>query len=243
MSEETSKLLNSIIHGRTTRLAGSLRYLLEDFALLELHRKAIGEFFSSEKKALDKRWQDEFAGLTPAQKAEYEAEHLIDETWLIEKELPKLQWYAQFLVVFGTAEAMLNKLCAFVRRRSKLSVSHTDMRGQGIERAALYLKKVVGVEAPFDGPEWQKVRLLAEIRSVIAHGSGEFKYDPKEKGSLYLRLQKIDGLKTIDLIEGDTAEISIDSTFVKNAIKDLRALLTLVADYELYPESKAASKP
>lgn len=220
---------------RNKRLAGALRYLLEDFALLEAHRRAVAEFFAAEQKRLDDRFEAELASLTQEQRAEYDNDHFADEIWLIETQLPRMQWYAQFLVVFGTAEAMLNKLCDFVQRRSQLSVAVKDMHGMGIERAALYLSKVVKVTSPFQAPAWQRAKLLAEIRNAIAHKDGELRAEKNNPKSLYMRVQGIDGLVTSSMEGDDTATIIINSDFVRDAIRDLRAVLTLVADYELYP--------
>lgn len=231
--------IHEIMRGRGSRLVGAHRYLLEDFSLLEAHRKSVEKHFRSEIKAIGDRHEAELAALTEEQQREFDMEHIADQYWLMERELPRLQWYAQFLVAYGTAEAILNKLCGIVKGRSNLNVDLKDMHGQGIERAALYLRKVAGVLTPFDHPAWNKVRLLAEIRNVIAHRNGELPVEKKRAGSLFARIQGLEGLTAEANSDAETTTLLVDASFVQYAIAVLHEMLKLIAYYELYPDAKS----
>jgi hypothetical protein len=47
------------------------------------------------------------------------------------------------------------------------------LAGQGIQRAKSYLEKVCGVSFPSNTAEWTRMRILAELRNVIAHTDGD----------------------------------------------------------------------
>ncbi|PSL80031.1 hypothetical protein C7T35_34480 [Variovorax sp. WS11] len=72
-----NKLLD-LLRGRGARLAGPYRYLLEEFSLLEEHRKSADAHFRSEEEAIDKLYEAELAKLTPEQRQQFDMEHLAD---------------------------------------------------------------------------------------------------------------------------------------------------------------------
>jgi len=53
-----------------------------------------------------------------------------------------------------------------------LSVELKDLRGDGIERARLYLTKVCGVQLPCEGHAWAEIQKLNNIRNCIVHAEG-----------------------------------------------------------------------
>jgi hypothetical protein len=53
-----------------------------------------------------------------------------------------------------------------------LSVELTDLKGDGIERARLYLTKVCEIQFPDGSHEWAEIQKLNNIRNCIVHAEG-----------------------------------------------------------------------
>src|SRR5262245_16506411 len=51
-----------------------------------------------------------------------------------------------FISIYSRVESALDKICKTTAKARKLKIGLTDLKGQGIERAMLYLMKVVGIE-------------------------------------------------------------------------------------------------
>lgn len=215
--------------------AGFDRILLHEFDFLERHRDFVNTHFANSTEAFTKNFDEEIALVKDeAQKAAY-ADYMNDEYIAIAEILPRLQWNAQFLVVYSSFEHALNRLCAIVKNRSGFELSFKDLAGNGIVRASSYLRKVASVEGPFQTSHWNRALLLGDIRNAIAHKNGEIEYTLHSKNSLAFRAKSLPGIELIQLIKDDpNATIFINSTFVKDAICSLRLVLSDVANYKLY---------
>lgn len=234
----TSKLPTRIQHVialSSTRIANGFdRVFLYEFDLLEAHRELAESHFMQSAKSFKERFQSEISALNEQDQDDY-ADFMAEEYSKVVEILPRLQWNAQFLVVYSAFEHALNELCAIVKRRSNFSLSIKDLEGMGIRRAANYLKKVAGVKTPFQTAEWNNAILLADIRNAIAHRNGEIDFLPKEKKSLYYRAKTIKNLEVTQTITNDPqANIILSAEFVRDSIKCLRKILTDIANYELY---------
>lgn len=214
--------------------SGFDRILLYEFDYLEEHRAFADKHFLQNAKSFEEQFSADIAEMDEDERHGY-SDYMIDEYTKTVEVLPRLQWYAQFLVVYSSFEHALNELCRIVKNRSGLSLSLKDLEGQGIRRAANYLSKVAGVHSPFKSPEWNRALLLGEIRNAIAHRNGEIEFKPNDKSSLFHRSQGVDGLQLKQVIEGmDDAELVLNATFVRDAIRVLRKVLTDIANYPLY---------
>ena len=76
-----------------------------------------------------------------------------------------------FVNSYSFIEVFLNELCDVHQERLKLKVRFSDINGQGIERAALYLLKVIGINIK-QVSLWQKVRILGKLRNAFIHNEG-----------------------------------------------------------------------
>ena len=227
----------SWLHGDKRRLAkGFDRILLYEFDVLEEHRKfALGSLLSR-SRALERRVDKEIKGMSADDRRDY-YDQAHDEYIEISETFPRLQWYAQFLIVYSTFEHALNYLCGVVQRRSKFSLTLKDLDGQGIVRARNYLAKVAGAKQPFTSAKWNRALLLGDIRNAIAHRNGEVPFEPKNPKSLSARASKVAHLKLTSYMRDDPdAQILLSDGFIKDAIADLRQVITDVCNYPLYPD-------
>ena len=214
--------------------SGFDRFLLYEFQYLEEHRAFAGTHFLQNAKSFKEQFSADLAKMDENERQDY-AEFMIEEYTKAVEVLPRLQWYAQFLVVYSSFEHALNELCRIVKNRSGFSLSQKDLEGQGVRRAANYLCKVANVHPPFQSPEWNRALLLGEIRNVIAHRNGEIEFNLNDKKSLSHRIQGVHGLQLKQIVTGmEDAELVLDTDFVRDAIKVLRKVLTDIANYPLY---------
>jgi hypothetical protein len=214
---------------------GFSRVLLNEFDLLERHRKFVSEYFKREAESLNRSIDEGLEKVKDEEERAAYGDHISEEYIAVTELLPGLQWNAQFLVVYASFEYALNFLCDLVRKRSSFNLSFKDLAGNGIVRAADYLKKVASVETPFQTKQWQRALLLGEIRNAIAHRNGEIAYEVGNPKSLAVRTSKLKGLKLKQIIKNDPdAVIVLGPEFLEDAIADLKAVLADVANYELY---------
>jgi hypothetical protein len=94
----------------------------------------------------------------------------------------KLSFRSFVVILYSFIEDMLNKLCnpslidadhwLEVRGIKPLTLKYTDMRGDGVIRAGLYLEKVVGLDLHKDKKPWSEIKTLGKIRNLIVHDRG-----------------------------------------------------------------------
>ncbi len=210
------------------------RILLYEFDALEEHRIFAESSIKGSIKSLEARIEKESKQLDPDEHDDY-FDYMHDEYLSTKEIVPRIQWNSQFLIVYSTFEHMLHELCRIVKRRSGFDLSFKDLGGLGIERSKNYLSKVAGVKSPFQNPDWQRAKLLAEIRNAIAHSNGEIEINSTNKKLLGTRLEKEQHLKLKKLIpEQEDAQIVLSSEFVRNSISELRAVLVAICNYKLY---------
>jgi hypothetical protein len=213
------------------------RIVLYEFDILEQHREFVERHFTKTIADFEKKFDEDITGWDDPSDREAYGEHLAEEYHRLSNDLPRLQWYAQFLVAFATFENSLHELCRIVQRRSILKLGVKDLSGQGIVRASAYLRKLVGVEAPFETSEWNRALLFSEIRNAIAHRTGSLELKVNDPKSLASRIQKLEGVELIEPFVGAVeGEILLKPEFLKQAIRDMRKVLSDVANYELYDD-------
>jgi hypothetical protein len=115
------------------------------------------------------------------------------------------------VILFSFIEDMLNKLCdpapfdddgwLKVRGIKPLTLKYTDMKGEGVKRAKLYLEKVIGLNLHVDKQLWSEIDTLRKIRNSIVHNRGETNDEiiknanikqHVEKGRLYISNNEIE---------------------------------------------------
>jgi hypothetical protein len=87
-------------------------------------------------------------------------------------EFPQYHRKASFLMIFAMLEDDLTEFCKAIAAKQKLTITLSATRGRGIERAKTYLTKVAGFAFPANTPEWQRIKVLADVRNVLIHAAG-----------------------------------------------------------------------
>lgn len=208
-----------------TKLAVSLCWLVDwEFGLLERHRQ---EMFASLNRFMDKaddmyqdfqkQWEH-YGDVTELPEYDLLAEEYRTATEFI----PRVQWSAQFLMLFSTFENLICRLADVAKVRLKQKTSYRDFAGTGFEPAHKYLKVVAGLESAFKSAEWNAVSVFKQLRNTLAHTRGEFKWS-EEPSSLGQRMKQFKHWTVDDYSPGYACNLCLSSEFLEDAIKTLRA--------------------
>lgn len=203
---------------------------IEMNALMQ-HCELVERMLRSEQVNLQAEFQKLAARPFDSDDSDYD-DHLSDEHWMMHTVLPRLQWQSQLLTVYASVEHVLNEFCEVVRQKKGSKLSFKDLGGNGITRARNYLVKVGGIEQPFQTHKWQRIKLLSDVRNIVAHRRGEI--DIAASKELVARLQVEENLEVRILHEeSQEAEIVFDHKFIKQAIKDSSSFLSSIARFRL----------
>lgn len=94
-----------------------------------------------------------------------------DEYHRLSTALPRLFRYSLFLAAYSSLEHFFTSICVHHERESD-GPRLKDLRGEGIERAQLYLKKVACIEFPDTDPNWARLKEYGMLRNLISHRQG-----------------------------------------------------------------------
>jgi hypothetical protein len=160
------RLIRRIIESRT----------FGKFAELKQYISEIEGKFKSNIQYLSKRYDEEIAGekIAPDIKCEL-YEYFAEEYHLIERVFLKTFRYTTVVAVYSLLETSFKHLCHYLCNSKKLPIVLEELRGDGIERAKLYLTKVCSVDFPENSNDWNQLQKLNRIRNCIVHADGNIR--------------------------------------------------------------------
>lgn len=87
-----------------------------------------------------------------------------------------------FVVSFYSfMESSLLDICRYLRRKD-VQITASDIRGDNeLDRAKLYIDKVLGADFPSAGREWDELHLSRRVRNCIVHSAGEVTSDSQNR--------------------------------------------------------------
>ncbi|MDO8335614.1 MAG: hypothetical protein Q7T74_02410 [Candidatus Saccharibacteria bacterium] len=199
---------------------------------------AIGEYrdylieiegkFAKDLDALEKRYKidsKKAAKLLPQD--EDTTWYYADELYRIDRVFRRSFRYSALVTIHALLETSMNSMCMFLQKKHNIGVGLQDIKGEGIERARLYLSKVCGIKFPETSHEWQELQKLNQVRNCIVHTNGDISLviSPKK---LKMIVQNTHGLE----IEAERYLI-IDNSYLTAAISWLRSLFLELHDAAL----------
>jgi hypothetical protein len=95
---------------------------------------------------------------------------------------------ALFIGMYGDLEFYLNLICAAHKNDLKLDIALKDIAGSGIERAATYLSKVVGIGTVKNSSEWNELKHWNRVRNILVHNNGIIRNQDDERSIAFLGL-------------------------------------------------------
>lgn len=112
-----------------------------------------------------------------------------------------LTQYSLLLTMVSLLEESVNTLCRIYHNVKQLPQELKDIKGSGLERAAKYLKDVVGIKG-FTTGNWEYITAIRDARNMVVHNGGRVvkdfeKYDKfgigyrEEDNQIYLQYEDI----------------------------------------------------
>ena len=102
---------------------------------------------------------------------------------------PSIHRESLILTVFSFLEDELNSLCEVMAQSLEGSVELGDLKGKGIERALLYLRKIAGFDFTTMSNEISFLRGVNQVRNHIVHNGGRLPADPNHKVNQFVKSQ------------------------------------------------------
>ncbi len=168
----------------------------------------IEDFLAQEIVALDSQLNSAVAGMSYMEKDDF----LESESFRVEQTkhtFPQLQRTSSLISLYLTLENSLNFLCQTGSRYSDSAVELVDLVNTNlIERAKIYLVKVLKLNFPQESPAWKEIGKIQQIRNALVHNNGIVK-----SGNTSL----ISYIKQCDYIELVDYKIVIKRGFVEHA--------------------------
>jgi hypothetical protein len=100
------------------------------------------------------------------------------DTWeldhLLEEYFPNLQRWGMLTTIYAFLEYELEALCNLFIKDLALTVTISDMKGQGVERAMAYLCEVVGLRFDNRNDVWREIKTIKKIRNMIVRSNGKY---------------------------------------------------------------------
>jgi len=106
------------------------------------------------------------------------------------------------ILLYSIIETQLFAFAEHLGRKHGSKLRVNDMAGQGMERSALYLERVLSVPVKTD-PAWRQIQDLQSLRNIIVHRGGKSGESPDQQVKVEelikrypkaLQLQKADGV-------------------------------------------------
>jgi hypothetical protein len=145
----------------------------EELERLEEYNTAIENKFIQDKTVLSKSYDKKFVNKKLPSEIEYMlGEQLTSEYYIIDNLFLKTFRYSMIVTIYSLIEMELNYLCRYLCHTKQLVLTLDEVRGDGIERAKVYLSKVCDVNFP-DTNEWNEITKLNKIRNCIVHAQGD----------------------------------------------------------------------
>ena len=180
-----------------------------------------------------KQEKDKFYALYKTKLNELKAEEkekfeqlAIEIHWKLYSIFPELQWNSIFNSAYAMFEKHLNDVCKILEKDTKTEIGLKDLKGQGIERAKIFLSKVVGIKKVFNSPEWNEIQNYSKVRNILVHTSGKLDLTQKNHKNVFDYAKNHSKLFVYpENPNSDWAEINILPEFIYEALISYRILL------------------
>ena len=207
-------------------------------SLLDVFEQALPELEERERKALERRAENE--------NWEYDyydaARQSLDDAF--KYWLPRFAAYSVIVLLHAVLESQLNECTDRVRKRTHSPFKLSDMRDRGIDAADLYLKRLKAFEVNQDD-EWNTLCDLRDLRNIIAHRMGSKGHPEKQRKRIKHLSEKYPGdLKFSDNFWEDEMWISssLCRRFTDAVERVLNRVIKAVNAAPVEPESSPSEK-
>jgi hypothetical protein len=157
------------------------------------------------------RWADEQTKDLDEEGKEGFYEHYGEDYWKINEVFPNLFRYSYFITAFSFFEYQLIDLCRLIKRQFDIKLNVSDIRGDEINKAQIYIKKVIGINFPDQSNSWNNIIKIKTIRNLIVHSLG--RVDVLEENKLNMLKEYVERNQTLLKID-DIDKIILSKPFI-----------------------------
>ena len=76
------------------------------------------------------------------------------------------------MALYAVYESTVTEIGRLIQGKQSQKISINDLKGDFLSRAKKYFKHILKFELCSDENEWQKVKMLSELRNAFAHANG-----------------------------------------------------------------------
>jgi hypothetical protein len=155
-----------------------------DFENIHSFCKFTEAWLAEERDKFKTIYETKLGELTPEEKEKWD-QFAIDIHWKLYDVFPILLWTSIFNSAYSLFERHLNDVCKILEKDASIKISLTDLTGKGIERAKIFLTKVIGIANVFDSTEWHEIQNYSKVRNILVHASGELNLTQKKHKEIF----------------------------------------------------------
>jgi len=156
------------IRTRATWLKLSTEIRLEGF---RTYTEELENKFQEDKESLLTKQNSSLSELTHEERERVKS-NLSDDYYTIEERYIGQYRKSTIVSIYSFLEHSMNHLCELCQEFNALSLKHEELSGAGIERARLYLQKVVKINFELLNTEWSELKAMNKVRNRIVHADG-----------------------------------------------------------------------
>ena len=163
------------------QLESWLGLIYSRFEEIEQFKDFTLEAIKREQGKLEEHFRERAKNMSEAE-ASIEAEFMAEDYSLVTDVFTKISLESFVIVLYSYIENGLNMYCKAARsyrnkqqqfeEKEPFELRYTHMKGKSIDRAKLYLKKVIGIDLKTGERPWGEITALRKIRNVIVHDRG-----------------------------------------------------------------------
>lgn len=134
---------------------------------------------------------------------------------------PNIVWSSIFLTAYSLFEYSLLEICKSFKIENENNITLQDLNHKGINKAKVFLKKIIKLNFPDEEAEWAFVKNSNLIRNCLIHRSGNL-CDYDENHKIMKFINSVDTLNEMEnklIIEKD-----FPMEFIKNCISIIENL-------------------
>ncbi len=188
---------------------------------LEQYHQRIEEFIAEEVASLRSRLGELLGKLTEEERYQRQTFYS-DEYSLLGEVFTRTLRVSVLFIGYMLFETSLEAICAAEQKHRGHSRVLRDMKGEGIERAKLYLVKVCGVAFPGESREWVRLTDFNKVRNALSHADGDI---TRVRNPDHVRqvIGRTPGL----CLRGGT-HLEVGREYVASIIRDIRCFFDLL---------------
>lgn len=163
------------------QLESWLGLIYSRFEEIEQFKDFTLEAIKREQGKLEEHFRERAKNMSEAE-ASIEAEFMAEDYSLVTDVFTKISLESFVIVLYSYIENGLNMYCKAARsyrnkqhqfeEKKPFELRYRHMKGKSIDRAKLYLKKVIGIDLKTGERPWGEITALRKIRNVIVHDRG-----------------------------------------------------------------------